>query len=181
MLAVNRDQHVFAASEYDVLRSTDNGATWDNVSGGLTDSATQVLTIAPNGYGIVATYKYPGVGPPYGSLYRTTQTTTSVQEIRHGQQPSFFLAQNYPNPVNPRTTIKFEISNSSFVTLKVFDLLGREVATLVHKEMSPGSYERVFDGSRLASGVYLYRLQARQTNGGQAGSFVQTKKLLLLR
>ena len=93
----------------------------------------------------------------------------------------FSLAQNYPNPFNPTTTIKFQIprqtdggqANSSFVILKVFDLLGRGVATLVNEEMKPGSYERTFNGSGLASGVYLYRLQA--------AGFVQTKKLILLR
>jgi hypothetical protein len=85
----------------------------------------------------------------------------------------FVLHQNYPNPFNPTTTIKFQIPHSSFVILKVFDLLGREVATLVNEEMGAGSYEKNFDDSGLASGVYLYRLQA--------GSFTQTKKLLLLR
>jgi hypothetical protein len=83
------------------------------------------------------------------------------------------LRQNYPNPFNPGTIISFEVPLTSFVSLKVFDLLGREVATLVNEELTPGSYEKPFDGSGLASGVYLYRLQS--------GSFMQTKKLLLLR
>ncbi len=88
----------------------------------------------------------------------------------------FQLSQNYPNPFNPTTTIKFQISNiksQTLVTLKVFDLLGREVATLVNEEMKPGSYERVFNAEGLASGVYLYRLTTRH--------FLQTKKLMLLR
>jgi hypothetical protein len=90
------------------------------------------------------------------------------------EYPAFArLMQNYPNPFNPTTTIGFEIPRSSFVTLKVFDLLGREVATLVNGEVKTGIHERAFDGSGLASGVYLYRLQAE--------GFVQTKKLLLLR
>ena len=89
---------------------------------------------------------------------------------------TFSLSQNYPNPFNPTTTISFQIPNhkpQTLVSLKVFDLLGREVATLVNEEVKPGSYERVFNAEGLASGVYLYRLQA--------GIFAQTRKLLLLR
>jgi hypothetical protein len=71
----------------------------------------------------------------------------------------FGLAQNYPNPFNPTTKIEFQIPTQAFVQLKVFDLLGREVATLVNEELTPGSYDRVFDGSGLASGIYLIRLK----------------------
>jgi hypothetical protein len=98
---------------------------------------------------------------------------TSAISKTEERPAEFQLYQNYPNPFNPSTTIKFQIPQSSFVTLKIFDLLGREVATLVNEEMKPGSYERQFGGTWLASGVYLYRLQE--------GSFSQTKKLLLLR
>ena len=85
----------------------------------------------------------------------------------------YSLSQNYPNPFNPSTTIGFMIHVSGFTTLKVYDVLGREVRTLVSEELKAGSYETTFDASGLASGVYLYRLQA--------GDFVQTKKLTLLR
>ncbi len=85
----------------------------------------------------------------------------------------FILEQNYPNPFNPTTTIKFPIPHSSFVSLKVFDLLGREVGRLVNEEMKPGSYARVFDAGGLASGVYFCRLQA--------GTFVETRMMLLIR
>ncbi|HET6272876.1 MAG TPA: T9SS type A sorting domain-containing protein [Bacteroidota bacterium] len=114
----------------------------------------------------------------------------SVDEEKEGVTPTVAaLDQNYPNPFNPSTIIKFQIprqtdggqASTSFVTLRVFDMLGREVAALANEEMKPGSYERVFNGEGLASGVYFYRLQARQINGGQAGSFVQTRKLVLLR
>ncbi|MBX2992949.1 MAG: T9SS type A sorting domain-containing protein [Bacteroidetes bacterium] len=97
-----------------------------------------------------------------------------------GIPAEFTLFQNYPNPFNPTTKIEFRIparpaggANFGLVTLKVFDLLGREVATLVNEVMQPGSYERVFHAEGLASGVYLCQLKS--------GSFVQTKKLLLLR
>ena len=86
---------------------------------------------------------------------------------------SFMLAQNYPNPFNPRTTIQFTIANRELTIVKVYDLLGREVTTLVNEVKSPGTYTVEFDGSNLASGVYFYTIRA--------GEFVQTRRLLLLR
>ncbi len=85
----------------------------------------------------------------------------------------FSLYQNYPNPFNPGTTIGFDIPIAGFVTLKVFDLLGREVAMLVNEEMQPGSYERVFHAKGLASGVYFYRLQTP--------TITLTRKMLLMQ
>ena len=93
----------------------------------------------------------------------------------------FYLYQNSPNPFNPTTKIKYVIPNviasgakqSQFVTLKVYDVLGNEVATLVNKEQVPGVYEILFDASALSSGTYFYKLQA--------GEFVDTKKLILLK
>ena len=93
---------------------------------------------------------------------------------------SFILSQNYPNPFNPSTTIKYSISNvetlratSVNVTLKVYDLLGQEVATLVNKEQKTGNYEINFNASNLTSGIYFYKLHA--------GSFIATKKLMLIK
>jgi hypothetical protein len=85
----------------------------------------------------------------------------------------YMLSQNYPNPFNPVTNIQFSIVNRQLTIVKVFDVLGREVATLVNEVKEPGAYTVQFNGSNLASGVYFYRLQA--------GNFVQTKKLLLVR
>ncbi len=94
----------------------------------------------------------------------------------------FTLGQNYPNPSNPRTTITFEIGASSTVSLKVYDLLGREIATLVDGEMLPGTYAREFDGGNLASGVYYYRLNATGAIGQRAGlNSTLTRKFILLR
>ncbi|MFN0156823.1 MAG: T9SS type A sorting domain-containing protein [Bacteroidota bacterium] len=86
---------------------------------------------------------------------------------------SFALVQNYPNPFNPKTVINYQQATSNWVTLKVFDMLGREVAVLVDEVKGPGEHSVSFDGSSLASGVYLYRLSA--------GGSVATKKLVLLR
>jgi hypothetical protein len=85
----------------------------------------------------------------------------------------YSLSQNFPNPYNPTTTIKYQIPELSFVTLKVYDLLGNEVVTLVNEEKPVGSYNVKFDATTLPSGVYFYQLRA--------GSFVETKKMVLLR
>lgn len=85
----------------------------------------------------------------------------------------FKLNQNFPNPFNPSTSIQYQVSSISQVTLKVYDILGNEVATLINEKKPAGVYEVDFNSSQLSSGVYLYKLQA--------GSFVQTKKMLLLK
>jgi hypothetical protein len=105
-----------------------------------------------------------------------TRTTTSVGEIL--SVPSkFSLAQNYPNPFNPSTKIQYTIGNAGLVSLKVYDVLGREVATLVNGRQEAGSYTVPFGINNgtlgLSSGVYFYRLQA--------GFFVSTKKLILMK
>ncbi|GAB6283000.1 MAG: hypothetical protein STSR0008_17540 [Ignavibacterium sp.] len=85
----------------------------------------------------------------------------------------YSLSQNYPNPFNPTTTLSFAISQQSFVSLKVYDVLGKEVATLVNEEKPAGTYKVTFDAGKLSSGVYFYKLQT--------GNFVETKKMILLR
>jgi hypothetical protein len=86
---------------------------------------------------------------------------------------SYELNQNFPNPFNPRTIIKYSIPESRYIKLKVYDILGNEVATLVNEEKAPGNYSVEWNASSLASGVYVYRLQA--------GSFVQTRKMILMK
>ena len=98
----------------------------------------------------------------------------AVGVAEHSAIPvSYELLQNYPNPFNPTTTIRYGLPSRSHVTLTVFNTLGQQVATLVQGEQETGYHEIRFDGSNLASGVYLYRLQA--------GDFVQTRKLLLVK
>lgn len=98
---------------------------------------------------------------------------TPVIEPLQTVPDGYSLFQNYPNPFNPSTVIQFEVPRSGFVTLKVYDVLGRLVRTLVNKVEQPGSYTVTFDAPDLASGVYFYRLEA--------GTFTQTKKLMLIR
>jgi hypothetical protein len=85
----------------------------------------------------------------------------------------YFLSQNYPNPFNPVTHLEFGISDLGFVSLKVYDILGREVKTLVNEIKPAGRFKVEFDGSNFASGVYFYRLET--------GDFVQTKRMVLIK
>jgi hypothetical protein len=85
----------------------------------------------------------------------------------------FNLSQNYPNPFNSSTTIRYEISEGSYVMLKVYDVLGNEVATLVNEEKPTGNYEVGFNASNLSSGIYFYTLST--------GNFFSTKKMILLK
>ena len=98
---------------------------------------------------------------------------TSASDVAIGVPSTFALHQNYPNPFNPSTTISYTLPVQSFVTLKVFNVLGQEVATLVNGIESPGSKSVRFDGGRLPSGVYFYRLQA--------GSYSGTRMLLIVK
>jgi len=113
-------------------------------------------------------------------IFRLSEYLTTDIEDEFSSSPKIFsLSQNYPNPFNPSTVIKYSIPHSTEyksvqqTTLKVFDILGREVATLVNKQQKSGNYEVIFDASNLTSGIYFYRLQS--------GSFVATQKMVLLR
>lgn len=86
---------------------------------------------------------------------------------------SYSLSQNYPNPFNPVTNLEFEISKSGFVSLKIYDMLGKEVASLVNESLQPGTYKYIFNASDLSSGIYFYRITA--------GDFIQTRSMMLLK
>jgi para-nitrobenzyl esterase len=99
---------------------------------------------------------------------------TGIENNNNSTLPgNFILFQNYPNPFNPTTIIRFEIPRESIVTIKLYDLLGREIKTLVNEEKTAGSYSYIFDGSSLSSGIYFYRITA--------GKFAQTKKMILMK
>ncbi|MCS7210102.1 MAG: S8 family serine peptidase [Chloroherpetonaceae bacterium] len=96
-----------------------------------------------------------------------------IVEVDAGLPRTFELAQNYPNPFNPSTAISYQLPTATNVVLKVYDMLGREVATLVNARQEAGRYQVTFNATNLASGIYFYRLQA--------GSFVETKKMMLVK
>jgi hypothetical protein len=102
-----------------------------------------------------------------------TGTLTGIRQVLTETPTVFSLAQNFPNPFNPTTTINYQLQKAGNVSLKVYDMLGREAATLVNEEKTAGYYSATFDASRLSSGTYMYRLHA--------GSFIEVKKLVLLK
>ncbi|MDP4192654.1 MAG: T9SS type A sorting domain-containing protein, partial [Bacteroidota bacterium] len=102
-----------------------------------------------------------------------TTSTTDVASNKIESPKDYELAQNYPNPFNPSTSIKYSIPQNSMVSLKVYDILGKEVASLVNEQKSAGSYEVNFNANSLAAGMYIYELKA--------GNYSQTKKMMLIK
>lgn len=105
-------------------------------------------------------------------IYNTGNISGIREETVQQVPENFSLSQNYPNPFNPSTTIEYSIPQAGLVTIQVYDILGREVATLVNEEKQRGSYSVNFNASNLSSGIYFYRLQA--------SSFIETKKMILI-
>jgi len=151
-----------------ILRTTDGGTTWAIQSSGTSHDLNDVSFVdATTGTAV-------GTG---GLILRTTTGgVTWVEENRpvDGELPQdFTLHQNYPNPFNPSTTIEFGLPHAGVVTLKVYNVLGREVANLVEGNHPAGTFKATWDASGLPSGVYFYRLTV--------GEYVQTKKMVCLR
>jgi photosystem II stability/assembly factor-like uncharacterized protein len=150
-----------------VYLSTDNGTSWTIVKTGLGNLYVYSLAI-------IGTDLYAGT---LGSgIWRRSlsEMVTSVEEYKDANLPvEFELSQNYPNPFNPSTNIRFEIPVSGFVSLKVFDVLGREVVSLVNEFKPAGFYNVNFDASKLSSGVYFYQLRMSKN--------VETKQMMLIK
>jgi hypothetical protein len=99
--------------------------------------------------------------------------TTGVRQTIELAPSAFFLAQNYPNPFNPSTTIEFSLPRASYATLKVFNALGQEVATLLKENRAAGKHQVLWNAGNLPSGIYFYRLEGE--------GFVETRKLTLMK
>jgi hypothetical protein len=157
-----------------VFVSTNNGTLWTAASSGLTNAYVDA-------FGVSGTYLIAGISGAGVWRRSLSEMPTSVDRLSSDLPTHFGLEQNYPNPFNPSTTISFRLPFQAFVSMKVFDALGREVSTLLSEELSAGTYSQEWNAAGLPSGVYFYRLQAHQTFGGRSGSFTDTRKLLLLR
>ena len=154
--------------------SINNGATWDSVADSVESSGAYQWNV-PNVLTTQGRIKISDLALP--SVYDASDAPFRIDYISNVNDQTgvskYQLLQNYPNPFNPTTTIKYSIKNSGLVSLKVYDILGHEVATLVDQNQQIGNYDVSFDASRLASGIYYYRLKS--------GTFIQTKKLILLK
>jgi hypothetical protein len=96
-----------------------------------------------------------------------------VSEVTNIIPNENILYQNFPNPFNPKTAISYKINKKSFVIIKIYDILGKEIAVLVNEQLQPGTYEVSFDASNLPSGLYFYKLTA--------GDFIAVKKMLMIK
>jgi hypothetical protein len=147
-----------------VFLSSNNGTSWTAVNDGLTN--THVSALAVFGANLFA-------GTIDGVWRRPLSQLVSVPLASNELPKEFDLGANYPNPFNPSTTVSYQLPVNSFVTLKIFDVLGCEVATLVNEERSAGSYGAQWNAEGFSSGVYLMRMQAN--------NFFATKKIVLMK
>jgi hypothetical protein len=176
---VAQGANVFAGTAGGVFVSRNSGATWTVANTGLNNISIQSLNLDIRDFLFAGTLGNGAWRRPYVEL-------TDVKEIGGIVPTRFVLEQNYPNPFNPSTRIRFSIADrneregengrrgeGASVTLKVFDVLGREVATLVNENLSAGSYETTFDATFLSSGVYVYRMQA--------GDFSASRRMIVVK
>ena len=145
--------------------SEDNGDTWTSL--GMNGYGVSTLMVNPSNSDVY-------VGTKEGAVYKMNgiENPTGV-ENENGIPTEFKLAQNYPNPFNPSTTIEFAVPVAGRFNVTVYDVIGREVAILMDNEVSAGNYKVTFDASRLASGIYIYRLVGNNVN--------ITKKMMLIK
>jgi photosystem II stability/assembly factor-like uncharacterized protein len=166
-----------------ILKSTDMGGSWETyIVGGIYDQTLCIhFTDSSNGFMVGSTI--PPAGPRHYTILKTTNGG-NTWEYQHVTMPSdvsginnspvsYQLEQNYPNPFNPVTNIEYQVSEYSFVELKVYDSIGREVITLVSGHNPPGRYTVSLDASNMPIGVYFYRLKA--------GEYTSGKKMIVLK
>jgi len=171
-----------------IYSTTDGGVNWNlDVNTSAEMFSYDVVARTPDSIDVWCVGSTGGGTGYIGKLYKTTkEIPTGINKGKNVFPASFKLYQNYPNPFNPNTKIKFEIpgqsasggrNNNALVTLKVYDILGNEIATLVDEELSPGDYEVEFQSTvsnkQLANGIYFYQLKA--------GGFILTKKMVLMK
>ncbi len=166
------------------VRVTVSGTT-SNVGGELVDNGGNVVAVinktssnpfiltAPSAgtYTVNAGYKNPS--KEWGSTSAVINVTGVDESLIDFNPKDYKLFNNYPNPFNPSTKIRYAVPQSAFTTLKVYSITGKEVAVLVNEQKTPGFYEVKFDGAELSSGVYFYKLQS--------GSFSDVKKMILTK
>jgi ligand-binding sensor domain-containing protein len=168
-MTINSEGAVFAGTSTGVFRSADSGLTWVAYNPDLTTANVNALALTPKQYLVAGTYG--------GGVFRS-EPSTPVEE-GHGPIPrSFVLLQNFPNPFNPSTTIRYSLPRRDRISLVVFNMLGQQVRVLSEEEQTAGPHSVVWDGKdskgrSLSSGLYFYRLTSE--------SYSETKKMLLMK
>jgi len=175
---INKQQGWLVGNSGTILKTTKGGENWIQQKSNTTNDLYTVFFLDENnGWAAGA----------YGTILKTTNGGTTFIEEEKEIPTEFKLSQNYPNPFNPETTISYKVQAASNVSLKVYDVLGREVATLVNEYKQAGNYKITFSvrhlerSREIPSGVYFYRLQAGDPSLGSGHGFVQTKKMVYLK
>lgn len=172
-LAIDRDGRIYGCNGTGVFVSSDEGTSWVDISHDLPQVFGITLMVSPE--------EDLYLGTLDRGVWKTSQPITFLHQPSNEVPTEFSLRQNYPNPFNPRTTISFQLTAVSQTTLTIYDLLGREVATLVRDKLAPGTYRREWDATGYPSGVYFYRLQAGDPSTSSGNYFTETRKLVLVR
>jgi hypothetical protein len=170
-----KDIHIFdantsiAVGDYGtILKTTNGGTNWTNQTSGTTNWLRPVHFVDMNTGWAVG---------EFGTILKTTTSgVTWIKEVQNSKIKiqNFVLRQNYPNPFNSSTRIRFSLAKSGYVTLKIYNVLGEEIETIIKGKYSEGEYEVKWDAKGLNSGVYFYRLQAGEI-------IVETRKLLFIK
>jgi len=155
----------YDTSGYGVFTTTDFGTTWSDFNSGLNGAAVFSIAFDQTGHLLGGSFRH--------GVFRTFRSTTRVAESRSGLMSGFSLSQNYPNPFNPNTKLNFTVPLRGMVRLTVFDVVGRQVANLLDKEVLPGQYTINWNASSLPSGAYFLRFEA--------SDFVAVRRLILAK
>ncbi len=163
-----RWQKIFETTNRNIQSFIDNDAKYGNT---YSYAVTAIDDGSQNSSGLFTGYKFES--SRFTNMTRVTASVLTGVKGNNASEYKFSLEQNFPNPFNPSTKINYQIPQTGFVTLKVYDLLGREVTMLVNEEKAAGNYEVNFNADKLSSGVYFYKLQT--------GNYIETRKMVLLR